>query len=69
MRNALEDISKAIQIEQNKHQYYFLKGKWEYLSGMPTDAMMSFKRACEIEPGKKTYQDYFQAIKTELGYQ
>ena len=28
VKNALDDISKAIQIEPNKHEYYFLKGKW-----------------------------------------
>ena len=67
-RNALEDISKAIQIEPNKHEYYFLKGKWEYLTGRPEDAMISFRRAYELEPSKKTYRDYYQAIKSEMGY-
>jgi hypothetical protein len=35
IRLALSDISKAIEIEPHKHEYYFLKGKWEYLSGCP----------------------------------
>lgn len=25
---ALADIEKAIDIEPNKHEYYYLKGKW-----------------------------------------
>ena len=67
IKEAIDDITKAIQIEA-KHDYYFLKGKWLYLSGKAQEAMLSFQRACELEPSKKTYRDYFQAIKTDLGY-
>lgn len=67
-KNAIEDITKAIQIEPSKHDYYFLKGKWEYLSAKPEEAMVSFRRAYELEPSKKTYRDYYQAVKAELGY-
>lgn len=41
---AIEDIKRAIQIEQ-KHEYYFLKGKWQYLSGKVQAAMLSFSKA------------------------
>lgn len=36
--------------------------------GKPQDAMMSFRRAFELDPSKKTYRDYYLAIKSELGY-
>lgn len=32
---AIADINDAIEIESNKHEYYFLKGKWEYYSKRP----------------------------------
>ena len=44
---ALEDIQKAIEIEP-KHEYYFLKGKWEYRSGRQHDALNSFRKACQL---------------------
>ena len=45
---AIEDINKAIDIEPNKHDYYYLKGKWEYLLGRHKDSMHSFRRACQL---------------------
>lgn len=63
IKNAIEDITKGLEIEPNKHEYYFLKGKWEYLSGRGEEAMISFRRAFELEPQKKSYRDYYQAIK------
>lgn len=60
---AISDINDAIEIEPNKHEYHFLKGKWEYYSKRPREALMSFRRACELEPQKKIYMDYYMAIK------
>lgn len=66
--HAIRDINEAIDIEPHKHEYFFLRGKWEYLAGKASQAMMSFKRACELCPEKKTYKDYYMAIRADLGY-
>ena len=65
---AISDINEAIDIEPNKHEYFFLKGKWEYLAGLTKDALLSFKKACDLDPSRKNYKDYYLAVRSNLGY-
>jgi len=48
IEEALSDISFAIVIEPNRHEYYALKGKWEYFSNKPMEALVSFRKAYQL---------------------
>lgn len=65
---AITDLLHAIEIDSRKHEFYYMLGKCQYLTNQFPKALVSIRKAVELQPEKPSYREFYNALKLELGY-